>query len=134
MKYLLDVNALLALGIGEHEFHDRVANWVVNLASSSDLEIVTCSITELGFVRIVAQTALHGYTVEDAKGLLKQLKSKHSEMLSFLADAQDITHLPSWVQYPKQVTDGHLVRFGKSNGAVPATVGWGILGALSIPS
>ena len=132
MKYLLDVNALLALGIGEHEFHDRVANWVVTLASSGDLAIATCSITELGFVRIVAQTPRHGYTVEEAKGLLKQLKSKHSEILSFLADAQDITHLPSWVQYPKQVTDGHLVRLAKSHGAVLATLDRGIPGALLI--
>jgi hypothetical protein len=28
MKYLLDVNALVALGLIHHEFHDRVAAWV----------------------------------------------------------------------------------------------------------
>lgn len=28
MKYLLDVNALLALGFIEHEFHRRVAAWL----------------------------------------------------------------------------------------------------------
>lgn len=133
MKYLLDVNALLAFGLGEHEFHDRVANWIVSLASSSELEIATCSITELGFVRIVAQTPRHEYTVESGKGLLRQLKSKHSKTLSFLADAQDITHLPSWVQHPKQVTDGHLVRLAKANGAVLATLDQRIPGAFLIP-
>ena len=28
MKYLLDVSTLLAFGIVDHEFHDRVANWI----------------------------------------------------------------------------------------------------------
>jgi len=32
MKYLLDVNALIALGFLEHEFHERVAQWVQRLS------------------------------------------------------------------------------------------------------
>src|SRR2546422_3929884 len=28
MTYLLDVNALIAFGLQEHEWHDRVARWV----------------------------------------------------------------------------------------------------------
>jgi hypothetical protein len=28
MKYLLDVNVLVALGFLQHEFHERVASWV----------------------------------------------------------------------------------------------------------
>jgi predicted nucleic acid-binding protein len=35
MKYLLDVNALVALGFLEHEFHERVARWVRGLAANS---------------------------------------------------------------------------------------------------
>ena len=31
MTYLLVVNALLALGFREHEFHERVADWVAGL-------------------------------------------------------------------------------------------------------
>lgn len=133
MKYLLDVNTLLALGISEHEFHGRVADWILSLATGGKPEIATCSITELGFVRIVAQTPRHGYTVEEAKRLLGLLKSKHSVILSFLTDAQDVSHLPSWVKYPKQVTDGHLVRLAKSDGAVLATLDRGIPGAFLIP-
>ena len=133
MKYLLDVNALLALGMGEHEFHRRIADWIANLESAGEFQIATCSITELGFVRIVAQTPRHEYSVEEAKNLLRQLKSKHSETFSFLADTQDITHLPLWVKYPKQVTDGHLVRLAKSKDAVLATLDRGIPGALLIP-
>ena len=45
MTYLLDVNALVALGFLHHEFHDRVAQW---LKAQRFSEIATCSITELG--------------------------------------------------------------------------------------
>jgi len=33
MKYLLDVNGLVALGFLQHEFHERVASWVHTPAS-----------------------------------------------------------------------------------------------------
>ena len=33
MTYLLDVNALLALGLREHVFHERVAAWVRDAAT-----------------------------------------------------------------------------------------------------
>jgi len=55
MKYLLDVNGLVALGFLQHEFHERVASWVHTLASRGVPELATCSITELGFVRVLAQ-------------------------------------------------------------------------------
>jgi predicted nucleic acid-binding protein len=55
VKYLLDVNVLVALGFLQHEFHERVANWVHTLASRGIPELATCSITELGFVRVLAQ-------------------------------------------------------------------------------
>ena len=53
MTYLLDVNALIALGFAQHKFHDRMASWVQTLQSES-LSLATCSITELGFVRVLA--------------------------------------------------------------------------------
>jgi predicted nucleic acid-binding protein len=55
VKYLLDVNVLVALGFLQHEFHERVANWVHTLASRGIPELATRSITELGFVRVLAQ-------------------------------------------------------------------------------
>ena len=36
MKYLLDVNGLVALGFLQHEFHERVASWVHALAYGDD--------------------------------------------------------------------------------------------------
>jgi len=55
MKYLLDVNALVALGFLQHEFHERVAAWVRTSIAKGTVEMATCSITELGFVRVLVQ-------------------------------------------------------------------------------
>jgi len=52
MIYLLDVNALVALGVVHHEFHGRVATW---LRAQQFPPVATCSITELGFLRVLAQ-------------------------------------------------------------------------------
>jgi predicted nucleic acid-binding protein len=51
MKFLLDVIALIAFGVIQHQFHQRVVNWVVDNRSSIFL---TTPITEIGFVRVVA--------------------------------------------------------------------------------
>ena len=55
MIYLLDVNALVALGFVNHEFHARVVSWI---RAQNSPALATCSITELGFVRVLAQTRL----------------------------------------------------------------------------
>jgi len=74
MKYLLDVNGLVALGFLQHEFHERVAGWVHTLASRGVPELATCSITELGFVRVLAQAPQYGFTIAHARTLLPRLK------------------------------------------------------------
>jgi hypothetical protein len=71
MIYLLDMNALVALGFVNHEFHDRVAAWV--RAQDSPV-LATCSITELGFVRVLAQAPAYGFTIPQARMLLMRLK------------------------------------------------------------
>jgi hypothetical protein len=68
VKYLLDVNALIALGHLEHALHERVAVWLLEQKSS---QLLTCSITELGFVRILVQAPSYGFTVTQAQALLK---------------------------------------------------------------
>ena len=133
MKYLLDVSALLAFGITEHQFHDRTTSWVRDLSVTGILELATCSITEIGFVRVVAQTPQYGFTVPEARALLMQIKGRHADVFTFIADDHDASRLPGWVKGPKQVTDGHLVRLAKANGAELATLDRGIPGAFLIP-
>jgi uncharacterized protein len=130
VKYLLDVNALVALGFSHHEFHDRVATW---LNAQKFPPLATCSITELGFVRVLAQVPAYGFTVIQARTLLLRLKKSKIVTFTFLADGHDISHLPSWVKTPKRTTDGHLLELASANGAVLATLDEKIAGAYSIP-
>jgi len=130
MRYLLDVNALVALGIFHHRFHDRVNSWI---ASQEGAHWLTCSITELGFARVIAQTPDYGFTVQQARTLLLGLKKHGMLTFTFLTDGNDISLLPTWVKTPKQTTDGHLVQLAKANGAVLATLDGGIPGAFLIP-
>jgi predicted nucleic acid-binding protein len=134
MKGLLDVNALVAFGIREHEFHERVATWFQVLQKEEGFQLFTCSITELGFVRVLAQTPHYGFTVSEARDLLLRMKRRNEQVFSFVDDTHDIAHIPGWVKYPKQLTDGHLVRLAKAHGAELATLDTGIPGAYLIPS
>ncbi len=130
MRYVLDVNALVALGIFHHQFHERVNTWIT---SQEDARWFTCSITELGFARVVAQTPNYGFTVQQARTLLLNLKTNSGLPFTFLADGNDISLLPAWVKTPKQTTDGHLVQLAVANGAVLATLDEGTPGAFLIP-
>lgn len=119
MTYLLDVNALVALGFAHHEFHERVARW---LRAQHFPPLATCSITELGFVRVLAQAPAYGLAVAQAGTLLLRIKQADAPRFTFIADDLDISHLPAWVKTPKQITDGHLAKLAAANGATLATL------------
>lgn len=133
MRYLLDVNSLLALVILEHEFHTRVASWVKRLGASGVPELATCSITELGFVRVLGQAQQYGSSVAQARELLLKVKDSDGIRWIFISDDRDISHLPRWVRTPKQITDGHLTKLAGANEAVLATLDRRIPGAFLIP-
>jgi predicted nucleic acid-binding protein len=133
MKYLLDVNALVALGFMDHEFHTRVSSWVHKVASSPEGELATCSITELGFVRVLAQATQYRFTIPQACWLLRRLKTANILKFSFISDDHDVSHIPAWVRTPKQTADGHLVKLAQAKGAILATLDEGISGSFVIP-
>jgi predicted nucleic acid-binding protein len=133
MRYLLDVNTLLALVVLEHEFHARVASWVERLSASGIPELATCSITELGFVRVLGQAQQYGSSVTLARELLLKVKNSDGIRWIFIADDRDISHLPRWVRISKQTTDGHLAELAKANEAVLATLDRRIPGGFAIP-
>ena len=134
MKYLLDVNGLVALGFLQHEFHERVARWVHILASRGVPELATCSITELGFVRVLAQAPQYGFTIAHARTLLLRLKTGNSLKFTFIPDDHDVSHIPAWVKTAKQTTDGHLAQLAKAKSAILATLDERIPGAFLIPT
>jgi len=128
--YLLDVNALLALGIDEHEFHQRTVKWVKQVAPHA--AFATCAITELGFLRVLLQ-AYSATTVPLGQKLLMLLKSSRLVRYQFLADDQDTMQLPAWVQWPNQITGGHLMALAKAHNAALASLDQSIRGAFIIP-
>jgi predicted nucleic acid-binding protein len=134
MKYLLDVNSLVALGFLQHEFHKRVASWVRTLASRGVPELATCSITELGFVRVLAQAPQYGFTIAHARTLLLRFKAGNTLKFAFIPDDHDVSHIPTWVKTAKQTTDGHLAQLAKAKSAVLATLDERIPGAFLIPA
>jgi predicted nucleic acid-binding protein len=134
MRYLLDVNALVALGFLQHEFHERIARWVRALASKGAPELVTCSITELGFVRVLAQAPQYEFSVSQARTLLLRLKTTDILKFTFVPDDHDVSHIPAWVKTAKQTTDGHLAQLARAKGAILATLDGRIPGAFLIPT
>ena len=133
MRYLLDVNALIALGITRHQFRGRVQTWMASLATNITPKLATCSITELGFLRIVSQIPAYNVTLEQAKTHLSLLKASQAYDFKFLADDNDVSKLPLWVKSSKQTTDGHLAELAKANGCTLATLDENIPGAFLIP-
>ncbi|HTD55372.1 MAG TPA: PIN domain-containing protein, partial [Silvibacterium sp.] len=119
MKYLLDVNALVALGHLHHEFHEPVVAWI---KAENFPELATCPITELGFVRILSQVPAYGFTLAGAKSLLLQMKRNPALPLEFISDDRDIARLPGWVRSPAQTTDAHLADLAAAHGARLATL------------
>jgi len=134
VRYLLDVNTLLALAVLDHEFHKRVASWVGRLSAKSVPEFATCSITELGLVRVLGQAPQYGSSVAQAQDLLLKIKSSDRVRWSFIDDDHDISHLPGSVRAPKRTTNGHLAGLAKAHVAVLATLDRQIPGAFLIPT
>jgi predicted nucleic acid-binding protein len=133
VKYLLDVNVLVALGLLDHVFHQRVAIWVQSSDPRNGRELLTCPITELGFVRVLSQASQYRITVSQAKSLLSQLKKSNALKLGFLADDHDASRLPAWVRTGGQTTDGHLLELARAHGALLATLDGRIPGAFVVP-
>jgi toxin-antitoxin system PIN domain toxin len=131
MNRLLDVNALVALGFSQHEHHARVGRWVAGLPEKDTL--ATCSITELGFVRVLNQVPQYRVPIGDARELISRLRKNRKRRFVFIADAHGAAELPAWVTTGRQSTDGHLLELAKANGTELATLDEGIPGAFRIP-
>jgi predicted nucleic acid-binding protein len=136
MRYLLDVNALVALVFFcSMSSMGKIASWVRKLSQKSVPDLVTCSITELGFVGVLVQASQYAFTAAQARNLLLQLESVNAAKFTFITDDQDISQLSGWVQSARQTTDGHLVQLARSKGVLLATLDTGIPGAylISVP-
>jgi len=133
MIYLLDVNVLLAMHYTAHVHHARATWWFDGLDRCRPFDrLATCSITEIGFVRVASskKTGM-AKTVTAAREDLARLKEDWLTM--FLGDPLGADQLPSWVTRSKHVTDGHLLSLAKGWGGQLVTLDAGIPGAILIP-
>lgn len=132
MKYLLDVNVLVAWGWADHVEHRRTAIWISSARRQAD-ELLTSAIPELGFVRVSVQRTGGRVTVEDASrtlaGMLKSLGKTHV----FLPDDQPSDEFPEWCRHASRTTDAHLLRLAESHDARLLTLDRGIPGTFLIP-
>lgn len=60
MKHLCDSNVFLALAVGQHAHHPRVANWFRDLGPGDSA--VFCRATRITFLRLLTQKIAPGYT------------------------------------------------------------------------
>jgi predicted nucleic acid-binding protein len=130
VKYLLDVNALLALAHQDHADHEKASIWYRETARTASA-LLTCPITELGFLRVSMQAGL-SRNLEAARDTLYGMKRSSRVPFDFVPDTLGAEKLPPYVRSPAQLTDGYLVQLAKTNGAKLATLVAGIPGALRI--
>jgi len=129
--WLLDVNTLIAALVAAHEHHERVAAWLSTLPADDSL--ATCSITELGFVRVLHQAPHLRVPVRDSLRLLERFRGNRSRTVVQFADDRSAVELPRWVKSARHVTDGHLAGLAARHGGRLATLDTGIPKATIIP-
>jgi toxin-antitoxin system PIN domain toxin len=132
MKYLLDVNVLVAWGWEDHVEHERVASWIASVAPGN--RIFTSAIPQLGFVRVSVQRTGGRVTVAEAgeilAGMLGVLGGRHA----FLPDNRESTRWPDWCISAARTTDAHLLALANAHGARLATLDTNIPTAFVLPA
>lgn len=133
MKYLLDVNLLVAWGWADHSDHDRVAAWIAQTKRVRSVSLCTSPIPELGFVRVSVLRAGGRISPMEAgrtlAGMLASLRPHHF----FLPDDQAATDWPEWCRGAGQTTDAHLVALAARHQARLATLDTAIPDAFVLP-
>jgi toxin-antitoxin system PIN domain toxin len=98
MKYLLDVNALIAAVWTDHVHHPVVDAWIKGQS------LATCPLSELGFLRISTHPKALGATMADARKLLQDFIFTHG--VEFVE--ADLPALESKANKSEEVTDSYL--------------------------
>ncbi len=133
MRYLLDVNVLVAWGWADHADHDRVAGWIGQTKQIQSTRLFTSPIPELGFVRVSVQRAGGRLSPAEAgrtlAGMLASLGPHHG----FMPDDQPATDWPEWCRGAGQTTDAHLAALAAKHQAKLATLDTAIPGAFILP-
>lgn len=135
MKYLLDVNSLVAWGWSDHTEHKRASAWIGSVKKRKDALLLTSAIPELGFVRVSVQRSGGKISVSEASKTLADMLAALGKAHAFLTDDLAATgSWPDWCAGSRHTTDAHLWKLAKKHGAQLATLDAGIPGAFQIPA
>ena len=133
MKYLLDVNVLVAWGWSDHVAHERTAAWIAATKAQYASKLQTSAIPELGFIRVSVQRTGGRLSVREAAGTLAGMLSALGACHVFLPDDRRADNFPEWCQHASQTTDAHLLQLAEAHGSRLATLDRGIPGAFLLP-
>jgi toxin-antitoxin system PIN domain toxin len=116
MKYLLDVNMLLAGIWKDHAQHAVASAWL------SGKSLVVCPVTELGFIRISTNPRAINSSMEKARDFLEKFHLQRQT--EFVPD--DLPALKSNPKTSGQVTDHYLAALAEKHGLKLATLDAGL--------
>ena len=133
MKYLLDVNVLVAWGWEDHSEYDRVGRWIAATKAERSSTLLTSAIPQMGFVRVSVQRSRSQILPADASERLKNMLSALGNRHQFLPDDQQSLTWPVWCSSASSTTDAHLLTLANAHNAKLATLDKGIPGAFLIP-
>lgn len=132
MKYILDVNVLVAWGWADHADFPKVSRWISDARNKKSIQLITTPITQLGFVRISIQRSSHELSVSESCKILGEMIHYLGKQHLFLPDPIQSFNFPSWCKFANQTTDAHLFKLAESHQAKIATLDQKIPGAFLI--
>jgi len=120
LKYLADVNVLIALLDEDHIHHKRVLKW---FASSDKDEFGVCAFTEAGFLRVTTNPKAGSNTIETALVALASLNRHAGYRLWSISDgwASLVAPFGQRVFGHQQITNAYLLGLVVKQGGVLVT-------------
>lgn len=125
VKYLADVNVLIALVDEDHEHHKMVKRW---FDTSGNRDWGVCAFTEAGFLRVAANPKVGSLSVAEATHALAIL-SKHSGYRLWPISegwADLVEPFRERVFGHQQITDAYLLGLAVKAGGVLVTMDKGV--------
>lgn len=125
LRYLLDVNLLIALLDESHVHHELAKKWL----KSPGLEWTICPFSEAGFLRHMSRPKTGGFSVEEATAMLASFIQQVGYRYEPLdADWRKLTHpFSKRILGHKQITDAYLLGLAIQKGLILVTFDKGIL-------
>jgi predicted nucleic acid-binding protein len=133
MKYLLDVNVLIAWGWADHSDFLKVSRWLLKVHNEKSTQFLTTPITQLGFIRISVQRSSRDLPIVEACKILSEMIHFFGKQHEFIPDTIESLSFPAWCKSANRTTDAHLLKLAESHKARLATLDQKIPGAFVIP-